>query len=218
MISYTEPRMSSMALLTIDVQRDFISEKFPGKDEKKKVLPFISRVTRAFRISGRPIIHIVRIYQRDGSNADLCRRAKIENGEVFLSPGSDGVQIIEQILPSHETRLDEQLLLQGNIQTVSPREFIVYKPRFGAFYQTPLSSLLGDLGIDSLAIGGFNFPNCPRASIYEASERDYRIVALEDGISHLYPKGKEELENIGVVFTNSEDLIKAIRDKNKERK
>jgi hypothetical protein len=45
---------------------------------------------------------------------------------------------------------------------------------------------------------GCNFPNCPRTSIYEASERDFRVVLAQDAISGLYDKGLEELENIGV--------------------
>ena len=30
---------------------------------------------------------------------------------------------------------------------------------------------------------GCNFPNCPRTSIYEASERDFRVVLARDAIS-----------------------------------
>lgn len=57
---------------------------------------------------------------------------------------------------------------------------------------------------------GCNFPNCPRASISEASERDYRVVLVEDAISGLYPKGKVEMLNIGVQVSKAEDVAKAI--------
>lgn len=52
--------------------------------------------------------------------------------------------------------------------------------------------------MDTLVFSGCNYPNCPRTSIYEASERDFRVVLVKDAISQLYPKGEEEMENIGV--------------------
>ena len=57
---------------------------------------------------------------------------------------------------------------------------------------------------------GCNFPNCPRTSIYEASERDFRIVLAEDAVSGLYRTGREELENIGVRLMPTADLIEAL--------
>lgn len=41
---------------------------------------------------------------------------------------------------------------------------------------------------------GCNFPNCPRTSIYEASERDFRTVLVRDAISGLYERGEHERE------------------------
>jgi nicotinamidase-related amidase len=54
---------------------------------------------------------------------------------------------------------------------------------------------------------GCNFPNCPRTSVYEASERDFRIVVLEDALSGLYPQGRKELENIGVWAVDTETYL-----------
>jgi hypothetical protein len=36
------------------------------------------------------------------------------------------------------------------------------------------------------------------SSIYEASERDYRLVAASDGIAGIYDRGERELAEIGV--------------------
>ena len=74
----------------------------------------------------------------------------------------------------------------------------MYKPRWGAFYETPLEDHLRRRGVSTIVFCGCNFPNCPRTSIYEASERDVRVVLAEDAISGLYDKGREELVNIGV--------------------
>jgi nicotinamidase-related amidase len=66
------------------------------------------------------------------------------------------------------------------------------------------------LGVDTLVFAGCNFPNCLRASIYEASERDFKIVLVEDAVSGLYQKGKGEMTTIGVQVTNAEAVRKAI--------
>lgn len=78
----------------------------------------------------------------------------------------------------------------------------MYKPRWGAFFATPLSEFLGLLGVDSLVVCGCNFPNCPRTTIYEASERDVRVALVRDATSGLYERGEAELASIGVhLFT-----------------
>src|SRR5690606_37778357 len=66
---YTSPEFPRSALLTIDMQRDFL----PAVAGTAEVLPAIRQLTAAFRATGRPIVHVVRLYLPDGSNADLCR-------------------------------------------------------------------------------------------------------------------------------------------------
>ena len=83
----------------------------------------------------------------------------------------------------------------------------MYKPRWGAFFGTPLEQHLRALGVSTLVFAGCNFPNCPRTSIYEASERDFRIVVLADAISGLYPIARKELENIGVQVVDTEECL-----------
>lgn len=61
-------------------------------------------------------------------------------------------------------------------------------------------------GKDTLVFTGCNYPNCPRTSIYEASERDFRVVLVKDAISQLYPKGEEEMKNIGVSLLTTNAL------------
>jgi nicotinamidase-related amidase len=98
----------------------------------------------------------------------------------------------------------------GKIQEIGKHEVVIYKPRWGAFYNTPLESHLNKLGVDTLVFAGCNFPNCPRTSIYEASERDFKVVLVEDAISGLYPKGKAEMLNIGVQVLKAEAIKKVI--------
>ncbi len=209
-LSYTTPDFSSMALITVDTQRDTLDGgplEIPGTSA---ILPRLQRLLRTFRTVRMHVVHMVRLYKEDGSNVDLCRRSMVERGAAILRPGSSGAELAAELLPEPSTRLDAELLLSGRTQQIASREVIVYKPRWGAFYGTPLEAYLQDLGVSSLAFAGCNFPNCPRTSIYEASERDFRIVLVEDAVSGLYERAKQELSGIGVRLMNAGELEKAV--------
>lgn len=180
---YTEPDFSTAALITIDTQRDTLDGQpleIPGTSS---ILPNMSRLLSTFRALQRPIVHVVRLYKPDGSNVDLCRRAAVEAGQGALAPGTLGSQLAPGLLTDDSVPLEPEILLAGGIQTVGPREFVIYKPRWGAFYKTNLESHLQRLGITTTIFAGCNFPNCPRTSVMEASERDFRIVLVRDAVS-----------------------------------
>jgi nicotinamidase-related amidase len=83
----------------------------------------------------------------------------------------------------------------------------MYKPRWSAFYRTGLDDFLDARAVDTVVVCGCNFPNCPRATLYEASERDYRLVFVSDATSGVYERGLQELENIGVAVTETGETI-----------
>jgi nicotinamidase-related amidase len=174
------------------------------------VLGRIGALLDAFRDAGRPIAHMVRLYERDGSNVDLCRRGAIQNGAHVLAPDDPGSQLAPELLPKAGLRLDAELLLGGGVQVLGPSEVAIYKPRWGAFYRTPLEHHLRELGVSTLGFCGCNFPNCPRTSIYEASERDFRVAVARDAISGLYERGERELAGIGVQLVNTAVLTDAL--------
>ncbi|MBC2712121.1 MAG: cysteine hydrolase [Desulfosarcina sp.] len=210
MNKYTKPNFESSAVITIDTQCDTLDGQpleIPGTSD---VLPNIKKILGAYREKRMPIVHIVRIYKKDGSNVDLCRKEVVENGEEMLLEGSSGCELASEMFQAGNVNLDTDLLLSGKMQEISNHETIIYKPRWGAFYETPLESHLKRLRVDTLVYVGCNFPNCPRTSIYEASERDFKIVLVEDAISGLYSKGKEEMLNIGVLVVNAEAIENAI--------
>jgi nicotinamidase-related amidase len=204
---YTAPELGSAALITVDVQRDTLDGgtlEIPGTSA---ALPAMRRVIESFRSRGLPIIHLVRLYRRDGANVDLCRRTAVQGGAPWLIPGSEGAELAEDVLPDPGVRLDPDRLLAGEPQTIATCESVLYKPRWGAFYGTRLESQLRELGVTTLVVVGCNFPNCPRTTIYEASERDFRIVLVRDAVSGLYERGERELQAIGVHTVAADGLI-----------
>ena len=66
---------------------------------------------------------------------------------------------------------------------------------------------LRERGADTLVFCGANFPNCPRTSMYEASERDFRVVLARDALSGLYERGERELAGIGVLLLDADEVI-----------
>ncbi|MGA7577723.1 MAG: cysteine hydrolase family protein [Desulfobaccales bacterium] len=205
----TSPEKAHLALVIIDTQQDFVVPGAPGFiPGTLEAVPRMARLVEKFRQKGLPIIHVVRLYREDGGNVDLCRRAAVAQGLKMVVPGSPGAEIMEELKPFPQVRLDAALLLSGKLQAIGPREWFIYKPRWGAFYQTPLEEHLRALGVNTLALGGCNFPNCPRTTIYEASERDFKIILVKDAVSGLYDQALLEMQNIGVnLMTAGECLI-----------
>jgi nicotinamidase-related amidase len=205
---YLAPDKEHAALVIIDTQQDFTLPGAPVEiPGTLAALPPMQRLVRAFRSRGKPIVHVVRLYLPDGSNVDLCRRRAVQAGKVMVAPGTEGAEIMRELKPGAEVRLDADLLLSGRFQAIGPREWIMYKPRWGAFYQTHLEEHLRGLGINTIVLCGCNFPNCPRSTIYEASERDFKIVLVTDAISGLYDRGREELFNIGLTLMDTEESL-----------
>ena len=204
------PDFASVALVTIDTQRDTLDGQPFEVPGTSAALPEMRRLAAAFRAAGRPIVHVVRLYRPDGSNVDLCRRRAVADGARLVLAGSPGAELASDLVPASAPRLDTELLLAGGIQHAGPGEVVIYKPRWGAFFQTPLEAHLRALGVSTLVFAGCNFPNCPRTSIYEASERDFRLVLVEDAVSGLYERGKDELRGIGVALMNAAELTASL--------
>jgi nicotinamidase-related amidase len=213
MAEYIEPRSERSVLLTIDVQNDFTLPGAPAEIEgTAQAVPRMQRLAEAFRTADAPIVHLIRLYKADGSNVDRCRRAMIESGAEIVRPGTEGAELVGELKPSADVRVDAETLLGGELQEIGPNEWIMYKPRWGAFYRTGLEDFLAARSVDTVVLCGCNFPNCPRTTVYEASERDYRLVFVPDATSGVYDRGLKELENIGVTVQDTADTIEWISE------
>ncbi|MEN3538177.1 isochorismatase family cysteine hydrolase [Microbispora sp. ZYX-F-249] len=201
MDEYTSPEFSRSALLTIDLQRDFVA----GIAGTAEALPAVRRLTHAFRQAGRPIVHIVRLYLPDGSNADLCRRTL--RGTV--NPHSPGSRLADGLAPG--SVLDPDLLLAGHAQEVGPDEHILYKPRWSAFFRTRLLEHLAERAVSTVVVAGCNYPNCPRSTLVDATERDLRTVAVRDALSGWTADADREMTGMGIVCLDTSEVVAAIR-------
>lgn len=205
-------RSDAAALVTIDVQRDFALPSspahIPGTIEAARRIGLLAE---AFRAAVRPIVHMVRLYLPDGSNAEPARRGYLESGNQLVCPGTTGAELLDELKVDASVRLDADLLLSGEPMEVGPREWVMYKPRWGAFFATALEERFQALGVDTVVVCGCNFPNCPRTTLYEASERDFRVVFIPDATSGVYQRGLEELRGIGVTVEDTKECVSWLR-------
>lgn len=211
---YTTPQPVASALITIDLQNDFVLPGAPAEGAGAAAAAAkTGEMVQLYRELKLPVIHVIRIYspEDNAKNVDVCRREAVENGLQLVIPGTEGVQPVADIIPEGVVA-DGELLRKGGVQVISEQESIIFKPRWGCFYQTPLQQLLDDLNVTTVAIAGTWFSNCVRTTIYEATARDYRVVALSDAIAGLYEQGEKELANIQCALCSCSDWSSVVTD------
>jgi len=205
----TAPHWDSVALLVIDLQNDFLDGgalEAPGADE---VLKPVDRLLTAFRLRGRPIVHAVRLYEPGSRDVDLPRRTAVANGAQLVAPGTSGSQIPAELLP-HPTDLEAERLLSGLAQYLEPREIVLYKPRWSAFFGTSLQVALRQWGVDTVVVAGTHLAASPQATLVDASERDLRTVLVVDAVSGTSPERLGDLEDIGVRLLSVDEVEAAL--------
>src|SRR3546814_1062538 len=113
---FRSPEKVKAALLCISAQRDFVS---PGSPVRAcgwhSALPNITRLVESFRAQHAPIFHSVRLYKADGSNVDACRRQAVEEGLRILMPGTLGAELIDEIKPNKDVRLDPEEIGRAHV-------------------------------------------------------------------------------------------------------
>lgn len=209
MSDYTEPHWNTSALVVIDLQRDFLDDGVAAIPGTSAIVPNVAALVAAFRAAARPIVHVVRLYVRGGSDVDLPRRKAIEGGDRIVAPGSDGAEVAAGVLPG-SVRLDAELLLRRGMQQVGQREFVLFKPRWSAFFRTDLEQWLRDNGCDTVLVAGCNLPNCPRATLFDASERDLRAALAVDATSQVSDERLSDLERIGVRLHSTSEVVEEL--------
>lgn len=214
----TELHPAKMALLVIDTQNDFANPKgsHPMPD-LKAVVPQIEEVIKKFRRAGKMIVHVVRLYQADGSDADRSVRWAIRHkGLRLVVPDTWGSQLLQETNPT-TARLDARALMEGRVQRLTENEFACYKPRFNGFYDTSLHRFLRAHNIDSVVFVGITFPNCVRATQLGATDHDYRVAIVPSACTQVYPGGLEAMQGEGVQILTKTDLDRLLETGGKVR-
>lgn len=205
---YCVPDRAKVALLTISAQEDFLRPDSPIRASGAVCAkPALHRLVNGCRRHDVPIFHAMRLYRPDGSNVDACRRQAVEEGLRVLMPGSLGAELLDELKPDPEARLNPCRLLKGRFQELGPREWAFYRPRWGAFHATDLELRLRDLGVTTVILCGLSFTTGVRATVFEASARDFRIVVIPDALANTNDDGVRELGRLGIYLMTSDNCL-----------
>jgi len=208
MANYCVPERNRVALLTLSAQRDFMAAGSPLRSfGAARVAPALGRLVEGFRTHGAPIYHAIRLYRPDGSNVDACRRQAVEEGMRVFMPGSLGAELLDELKPDQHVRLDPACLLDGKMQALSQAEWAFYRPRWGAFYGTALERQLRAHGVSTVVVCGLSFSTGVRATVYEASARDFRTVVVPDALGSATEDGIAELGRMGIYLMTSDNCL-----------
>ena len=185
----------SLAVMIIDMQRDFLEEggygASLGNDVSllRKIIKPITSVLRVARDMNLLVIHTREGHEPNLSDAPLSKlkRGNIDPGIGQLGPmgrllvrGEPGHDIIPELYPE----VDEQ---------------VIDKPGKGAFFATELDTLLKNKNIKSLVVCGVTTEVCVHTTVREANDRGYECLVLEDCVSSYFPN----FHNVGI------EMIKA---------
>lgn len=179
---------SKTALLIVDMQNDFCSQggwlDSRGIDTSANRAPIVPLrgLVDAFRAADLPVIWVNWGVRKDllnihpslrhahnpsGLETDLARPVPGTRSEV-IAEGSWGAQIVDDLDPG-----------DGDIQ--------ITKHRFSAFWDTETDSVLRNLGITTLLIGGVNLDQCVMTTLEDASFLGYDTILIEDGSATTSP-------------------------------
>ena len=178
--------VASTALVIIDMPRDFIEPggfgESLGNDVSllSAIVPACQAVLAAWRAAAGVVVHTREAHRADLSDCPPAKRNRgnplLRIGDVgpmgrILVAGEPGNQIIAALAPL-------------------PDEIVIDKPGKGAFYGTPLHSLLGQQGITHLIFMGVTTEVCVQTSMREANDRGYDALLLSDCTESYFPQFK----------------------------
>jgi len=152
----TSPASERPALLIIDMVKDnFIDERqLPITPLARKIIGPINQGIRFFRSHDWPVV-----FSTDAFNTeDFIFTGKMAPHSLAGTPGAEVVD-----------ELDFQ-----------KTDCWLPKPRFSAFFNTGLESMLHDQGISLCAVAGIATPFCVLTTAMDALCHDFKTVILED--------------------------------------
>jgi nicotinamidase-related amidase len=182
------------ALIIIDMQNDFVLPGSPAcVSGAYTTIPSIKRLLVFFRTNRFPVFHVIREYRADGSDIEFTRRQDFLNNKRYLVPGTKGCDIVEDLSP-----------VEG--------EYRIVKNRFSGFLNTELDFMLRRIGATHLVICGTQYPNCVRATIFDAISYGYPVINITDATSgqtsQIADANIIDLKNVGVDCISLDAFLK----------
>ncbi|MBU0497521.1 MAG: cysteine hydrolase [Candidatus Thermoplasmatota archaeon] len=154
------------ALLVIDMQDEFVKPNWTHfwVPQATKIVPKIQKIIDICRQTDIPIIYTV--YSNTHQYLDRPKT-------LWLMPSRSFTKDIDQT----------QLFQTASIwQPLKPeqKDIIIHKSSYGAFYDTPLETILKNLGKDTIIITGTLTNYCCGTTARQAYERGFKVIFCGD--------------------------------------
>jgi ureidoacrylate peracid hydrolase len=173
--------LNRAALVVIDMQNDFCSAggwvDHLGADFRPDRAPIapLQRLLPVWRRAGAPVIWV-----NWGNRPDLANMPP--NQHHLYKPQGQGIGLGEP-LPGHGARVlqkDSWAAAVVDELAIEPADIRVDKHRISGFWDTPLDSILRNLGIRTILFAGVNTDQCVLHTLTDANFLGYGCVLLED--------------------------------------
>ncbi len=187
--------MQKSALIIIDMQNGFLNENSAQLIKMAAdTVPACIKAADAARKRKIPVFFVGRHYRANGTDVEHTRFDSWLGGGRAMSEVSS-----PETDDSYPSGLEPQ---EG--------DFVITKPRFSAFFMTPLDLILRRLGVDEVFLTGTTTPNCIRTTCYDAISLDYSVTVIEDCCSSQTPEIQSaniaDMANIGAKIISCEDF------------
>lgn len=206
---------SSLGLVVIDMQRDFVEPggfgESLGNDVSRigAIVPTVARLLAGFRAAGLPIIHTRECHRPDLSDLHDSKRdrgaPRLRIGDPgpmgrILVSDQPGAEIIPELAPL-------------------PDEVVLDKPGKGAFCETDFDQILQVRGLRHLVFAGVTTEVCVQTTMREANDRGYECLLAEDATESYFPEFKAATLKMitaqgGIVgwVTSTDAILQALYD------
>jgi nicotinamidase-related amidase len=203
------PDIARAALVVVDMQNDFVhpeggfAHRARANPEAKIDMPFLmgtvpeaKRLADAFRKAGRPVVYIAHVLKPDYSDAQFPywrhARGDLASNRTFITEGTWGADIIDELKPK-----------EG--------EHLVVKKGFGGFANTPLDTILRNLGVTTCVVCGVTTCVCVSTTVRGGVEHNYRMVLVKDAVAEVNRETHNaELDTMQRVFADVKSVDEVV--------
>jgi nicotinamidase-related amidase len=178
------PDISKSALVIVDMQNDFVhpdgafahrARENPGKIDMEFLsgtVPNVKKLLDAFREAGRPVVYIAAVFKPNYSDAQFPywrstgRDPNRRSNRTYIVENTWGAQVIDELKPC-----------EG--------EHLVIKKGFGGFSNTPLDTILRNMGVTTCVVAGVTTCVCVSTTVRGGVEHNYRMILVGDAVAEV---------------------------------
>ncbi|OLF10532.1 isochorismatase [Actinophytocola xinjiangensis] len=154
--------MSTIAVLTNDLQSDLVNKNEERKAAVEKATPGYVEFLGAMRARGHLVVHLQMINPPDDPVAERY------NGVLPVQKGTEGAAILPEFLG------------EGDI--------VLEKNKDSGFYETDLHERLRKIGVDTVIVTGMQTQICVQTTAADAYFRNYKVWVPSDCVISARPE------------------------------